>query len=239
MKKNKDKFTNYNYVLWYDIDRTILVKHQNYERHWPEENGSKECNPLWIYFSSLGENSLPFHAEVVEYLNKHQEVKLAFQPGTYQIKFGKEKLKDIYARTEIFFSNVEEAERILGKERVGEDKNILELMKDIHALGPKMVALSDGASGAYLYFNDELWHHPVYPDATPPLEITGAGDAFSATFTVALALGKTPLEALSWSLINPMSVIQHIGTQAGLLTREKLEEYLKNAPADYKATKIN
>jgi ribokinase len=232
----KNKLTNYHYVLWYDVDRTILVKHQKYERTWPQIEESN--SPLWIYLSSLGEDSLSFHSEISEYLEKHPKVKLAFQPGTFQMKFGTDALKKIYARTEIFFSNLEEAGRILNKEKIGENKNILELCQEIHALGPKMVAISDGANGAYLYLNDELWHHPIYSNDIPPFEITGAGDAFSSTFTVALALGKTPFEALAWSLINPMSVIQQIGAQAGLLTREKLEKYLKNAPKDYKLKKI-
>ena len=100
-----------------------------------------------------------------------------------------------------------------------------------------MVVLSDGPNGAYLYFNNELWHNTIYPDIAPPLERTGAGDAFSSTFTAALALGKTPLEAFSWGPINSMSVVQKVGAQAGLLSREKLEEYLKNAPGEYKLTK--
>jgi hypothetical protein len=52
-------------------------------------------------------------------------------------------------------------------------------------------------------------------------------------------LGKTPLEAFTWGPINSMSVVQEIGAQKGLLSREKLEEYLSKAPADYKAVKIN
>jgi ribokinase len=239
VKIEKEKLTNYNYVLWYDVDRTILVKHQNYERFWSKKLDSKKYIPSWIYLSSLGENSLAFHSEIINYLKKYPEIKLAFQPGTFQIKFGKEILKDIYARTEIFFSNIEEAERVLGKERTGENKNILELCKEIHALGPKIVSISDGENGAYLYFNNEFWHQPIYPNIDPPFESTGAGDAFSATFTSALVLGKNPLEAFSWSLINPMSVIQKIGSQEGLLKREKIEAYLKNAPEDYRATKIN
>jgi hypothetical protein len=31
-----------------------------------------------------------------------------------------------------------------------------------------------------------------------------------------------------------MSVIQYVGAQKGLLTAEKIEEYLKNKPDDYK-----
>ena len=235
VKIESGKLTNYHYVLWYDIDRTILVKHQNYERKWTNTKGSQEYHsPSWIYLSSLGEDSLPFHTEISDYLKKNPNVKLAFQPGTFQIKFGKDILKDIYARTEIFFSNVEEAEKILEIT----EKDILKLSRGIHALGPKMVALSDGKNGAYFFENDELWHIPIYQDNIPPLESTGAGDAFSSAITCALALDKTPLEAFLWGPINAMSVIRQIGSQAGLLTREKIEEYLKNAPADYKLTKM-
>lgn len=229
----KGKNTNYHYVLWYDVDRTILVKHTEFTYKF---NDVGEVS--WIYLSSLAENSLDYHQEIVEYLKNHPEAKLAFQPGTFQIRFGVEKLKEIYARTEIFFCNVEEAEIILKKENKTENKNILELAKGIAVLGPKIVAISDGPNGAYLYFNNELWQIPIYPDIAPPLDRTGAGDAFSATITAALALGKTPLEALTWGPINSMSVVQKVGAQEGLVTKEKLEEYLKNAPADYKAKKI-
>jgi ribokinase len=176
-------------------------------------------------------------------LKNNPETKLAFQPGTFQIKLGAEKLKDIYTRTEIFFCNLEEAERILGIENTDKNKDILTLAKGLQALGPKMVSISDGPNGAYLYLTngkiDELWQIPMYPDTAPPIDRTGAGDAFSSTLTVALALGLSPLEALSWGPINSMSVTQKVGAQEGLLTREKLEEYLAKAPANYKAKKIN
>ena len=80
----------------------------------------------------------------------------------------------------------------------------------------------------------EMFFMPPYPDQSPPYERTGAGDAFSSTFVSALALGKTPLEAITWAPINSMSVVQYIGAQEGLLTRKKLEEYLKNHPEEYK-----
>lgn len=233
----KDKNTNYHYILWHDVDRTILIKHTKFDYKFP-----KLAEASWVYLSSLAENSLSYHEEILEYLNDHPNTKLAFQPGTFQIKFGAQKLKNIYERTDIFFCNVEEAEKILEIQNKDAKKNIGELSKGIKALGPKIVVISDGINGAYLYqsngLNDELWHIPIYPDIAPPLERTGAGDAFSSTFTAALALGKSPLEAFAWGPINSMSVVQEIGAQKGLLTREKLEEYLKKAPANYKARKI-
>ncbi len=230
ISKQDDKNTNYHYVLWYDVDRTILIKHEAFDYKFPKLEKVK-----WMYLSSLAENSLEYHKEIAEYLKNNPETKLAFQPGTFQIKFGTEELKDIYARTEIFFCNLEEAEKILNIE----SKDILTLSKGLHALGPKMVSISDGPNGAYLYFNDELWQLPIYPDIAPPLERTGAGDAFASTFTAGLALGLSPLEAFTWGPVNSMSVVQHIGAQAGLLSRSKIEEYLKTAPEDYKVKKIN
>ena len=229
VEKEKDKPTNYHYVLWYDVDRTILVKHTEFDYKFP--NIPKAS---WIYLTSLASNTLPYEEEIAEYLKNHPETKLAFQPGTFQIKLGAEKLKDIYKRTEIFFCNVEEAEKILNIET----KDIPTLIKGIHALGPKIVSISDGPNGAYASDGENIWVIPMYPDIASPLDRTGAGDAFSSTFTVAIALGKTMPEALAWGPINSMSVVQQIGAQKGLLTRAKLEEYLKNAPAEYKAKKI-
>jgi sugar/nucleoside kinase (ribokinase family) len=55
---------------------------------------------------------------------------------------------------------------------------------------------------------------------------------------IAVLLGESPEEALRWGPVNSMSVTQQIGARAGLLSREKLEEILKNAPADYKPKEI-
>lgn len=216
--------TNYHYVLWYGDERTILIKHQKYPYSLPDIG-----EPKWLYFSSLGENSLEFHMEVVEYLKAHPSIKLAFQPGTFQMKLGKDRLKDVYARTNLFFCNKEEAQRIL---EVQED-DINKLLRGITALGPKIVAITDGVKGAYAYDSKDTYSMRLYPDPKPPISRTGAGDAFSSTFTAALALGKDIREALRWGPINSMSVVQGIGAQAGLLTREKLEEYLAKAPEDY------
>ena len=225
---NKGMKTNYHYVLWFESDRTILIKHEKYPYILPKIKA-----PKWIYLSSLGENSLPFHKKIEEYLIKNPEVKLVFQPGTYQMKFGIEALKEIYKRTDIFFCNVEEAERILG---IQSRENIKKLAEKISDLGPKIVCLTAGANGAYAYEKSKntLLFMPLYPDIKAPYERTGAGDAFASTFTSALIKGKTFEEALMWAPINSMSVVQQIGAQKGLLTEQKLLEYLKNAPEEYK-----
>lgn len=228
---NKDRETNYHYVLWYEDERTILVKHQLYEYKLPTIAEA----PRWIYLSSLAENSLHYQRDdLVTYLKENPETKLAFQPGTFQMKQGYDRLKELYERTEIFFCNTDEARRILDST----EQNVALLLKAVHDLGPKIVVITDGPKGAYAYDGVVGLQVPIYPDPKPPHERTGAGDAFASTVTVALALGKSLAEALLWGPINSMSVVQYVGAQKGLLDRETLEKYLTDAPESYKVSKL-
>jgi len=231
VKVHENKFTNYHYVLRYGPERTILIKHETYPYALPDFS----TPPRFIYFSSIGEHGVPFHHEVAAYVAKHPETKLVFQPGTFQIKLGFEALKDLYAVTEIFFCNKEEAQKILGTT----EQSVPAIIRAFKELGPKLPVITDGPHGAYVVDeDDQAWHMPMYPDPAPPTDRTGAGDAFSSTFTAAIALGLSPAEALTWGPINSMSVVQHIGAQAGLLTLEKLQTYLADRPTEYQATKI-
>jgi ribokinase len=228
IKKSTEYPTNYHYVLWYASERTILVKHAPFPYSLPENM----TPPKWIYLTSLGQNSIEYHKEIYEYLKNNPEVKLAFQPGTFQIKLGKEVLKDIYSETDFFCCNVEEAQRILNVDH----RDVKTLMKSLAELGPKMVSVTDGFDGSYLFDGEKCWFIKVYPHT--PFERTGAGDAFTSTFVSALALGKSPAEALLMAPINAMSVTQKVGAQKGLLTMEELQEYLEKAPDDYTVQEI-
>lgn len=228
---HKGLSSNYHYVLWHKAERTILIKHEDYPYEMPDVEG-----PKWMYFSSVGENSIPYHHEIAQYMKDHPDTKLAFQPGTFQIKLGAEALKDLYEVSEVFFCNVEEARLILGDKDFQIDRK--ELPKKMSELGPKICVITDGADGLYAYDGEDTWYMTTYPDPKPPYDRTGAGDSFSSTFTAALALGKDVHEAMMWGPINSMSVVQYVGAREGLLTREKLEEYLANAPEDYNPQKI-
>ncbi|MDD9868208.1 MAG: carbohydrate kinase family protein [Candidatus Campbellbacteria bacterium] len=222
---HKEKVTNYHYVLSFGAERTILIKHEHFDYSLPSFEP-----PKFIYLSSLAENSLVFHKEIVNYLSENPEVKLAFQPGTFQISLGYDALQGIYEHTEVFFCNVEEAMRILKMEKREDIKTIL---REMHKRGPKIAVITDGIQGAYVHDGNDFIHMPPYPDPKPPVERTGAGDSFSSTFTSYLALGHTIQEAIMRAPINSMSVVQHIGAREGLLTKENIEQLLKNAPSDY------
>jgi ribokinase/sulfofructose kinase len=222
--------TNYHYVLRYGPERTILIKHAPFDYKLPGD----DANIDWVYFSSIGEHALEFHHNVTKWLESRPDTKLAFQPGTFQIKVGADTLKDIYARSEIFFCNKEEAQQILKSKST----DIKELLNGVHALGPKNIVITDGPNGLDAYDGEKYYNLPMYPDPKEPVDRTGAGDATASTITAMMALGMSLKDALPYGPINSMSVVQYVGAREGLLSKEKIEEYLKSAPEHYKVTEI-
>ena len=83
---NPGKHSNYHYVLWYKDERTILIRHEDYDYHWPQLH-PKDI-PAWVYFSSVSEHALEYHDQIADWLEENPEVKLAFQPGTFQMQAG-------------------------------------------------------------------------------------------------------------------------------------------------------
>jgi sugar/nucleoside kinase (ribokinase family) len=229
---NPDKKSNYHYVLWYKEERTILIKHEDYDYHWPSL-APKET-PRWLYFSSISEHALEYHDQVADWLDKHQDVHLAFQPGTFQMEAGTDRLARIYKRTDVLVLNKEEAALVSG----GNVHDVHDLFERLHALGPAVVCITDGPHGAYASDGHNCFSMPLYPDPAPPLERTGAGDAFASTFVAALAKGNSIEGALQWAPINSMNVVQHPGAQEGLLSEKELEKLLATAPEWYQPTRI-
>jgi ribokinase len=230
---NPSKLSNYHYVLWYKEERTILIKHEEYDYHWPRFRVIDI--PKWIYFSSVSQHALEYHDELAEWLEGHPPVKLAFQPGTFQIEAGTKRLKRIYERSTIVAVNREEATEITG----GDHGNLHELLDKMHELGPQIVLISDGHHGAYASDGSNRYKMPIYPDPKSPYERTGAGDAFTSTFVAAIAHGADLATALLWAPINSMSVVQKVGAQAGLLTQKQIDHYLRQAPHSYHPEKLN
>ena len=228
--KQQGKVTNYHYVLWYESERTILIKHEHFNYYLPELDEP----PKWIYLSSLGEGTEKFQHEIAEYVGANPGTKLAFQPGTFQIKLGTNELKDVYAQTEIFFCNKQESQIILNTH----EDDAKKLMTSLQALGPRSIVLTDGRNGSSILTNEGAWHIPMYPDPKPPLERTGAGDATASTTVAYIIKGLPPQEALMRGLINSAYVVQEIGAQKGLLTTERIEELYGARPEDFVATPL-
>lgn len=229
---NSKKVSNYHYVLWYKEERTILIKHEDYDYHWPDLRQSEI--PKWIYFSSISESALDFHDDLADWLDENPGVKFAFQPGTFQMKAGAKRLARIYAKSDVLACNREEAVFITG----GNYDDMHDLFNRFHEMGSKIVLISDGPKGSYASDGENRYKMPLYPDPKPPVERTGAGDAFTSTFVAAIIKGNTIDGALQWAPISSMNVVQHVGAQAGLLTEKELAHLLQKAPNWYKPERL-
>lgn len=217
--------SSYWYVLRYGADRTMLVKNEEYDYQWHEP----EEVPEWIYLSQISPNAWNIHEKLLEYLEAHPEVKLAFQPGTSHFRWGAEKLQDIYRRSHIVIMNREEAVDVTGKSY----DSLKDLTIALHDLGPHIVVITDGPNGSYASYDFKLVTIPNYPDPAEPYERTGAGDAFASTVVAALALGHSMDDALRWAPVNSAYVVQQMGAQRGLLMYDELQAHLSEAPDWY------
>lgn len=205
-------------VINYQGERTILSYWSQTKCSFPDD---PELSASWVYLTSMGDGYEEFYEKAVNFV-KNSGARLAFNPGTRQIKAGFEHLKYAYEATEILFVNKEEAELILERERGAEIK---ELLTDLRKIGPKIAIITDGGQGTYTFDGEKYLHMPIVPAEV--IERTGAGDAFGSGFLAAFIKGKNVDEALRWGTVNSASVLGYVGPQEGLLNMQRMEEWME------------
>ncbi len=122
---HKNKETRYSVVLNYAGERTILSYHTERMYTLPTLPDTK-----WIYYTSLGKHFEKLQKQLITYLKKHPEVKLAMNPGSYQFAKGLHIIKKILPQVSVLMVNKEEALMLAGKPA---KTNIPSLFKALHA----------------------------------------------------------------------------------------------------------
>jgi sugar/nucleoside kinase (ribokinase family) len=215
---NKNAKTNFHFVLTFRGERTILIKHNKFEYKLPN------LDTKWIYFSSMAAGTEKFHRQIEHFLRRNKNIKLAFNPGTFQMRMGTRKLAGIYKRTEILYLNREEAQLVTQQTT----RDIRPLAHGMHKLGARIAVITDGRDGSYASDGKTIWFMDHFPG--PRIEATGAGDAYGTGFTAAVFFGKSVPEAMAWGTINGGNVVLYVGPHKGLQTRPQIESYLKKHP---------
>jgi ribokinase len=211
--------SNFNVVVSYTGERTIFTYHAPRSYEFPVQLPKVP----WMYLTSMGESYRPFYNHITEWLVKNPETKLAFNPGSWQLRGGIKEIGNVFKLSHIVFVNKQEAEKLTGFESLGDVTK--ELLMALSGLGPKISVITDGGNGAYAFDGHRFLHCGVLPmDA---YERTGAGDAFGSGFLGAVIKSKTIDEALIWGTVNSASVIGYIGAQKGLLKEEDLDTWVE------------
>ena len=205
--------TNASTVLSHEGERTIFVYHEHRKYKLP-----RLAPASWIYLTSMGVGFEKIYKDLAKYLDR-TKAKLAFNPGTFQLRKGPKFNKLILERTTVLSINKEEAQSWVGN---SEDFELLS--KKLQRLGPETVVITDGRKGAYSYGPEGYYYISEFPG--PRIEATGAGDSFTTAYIGALANGLTHKDALRWAPVNAGSVVMSIGPQEGLLTKKQITSKL-------------
>jgi sugar/nucleoside kinase (ribokinase family) len=160
---------------------------------------------------------------------KKEKIKLAWNPGATQITAGKNKLEKLLKNTEILIINKDEAiELVQSDESVKLDYNEINdaavLLKIIKSWGPKIVAITDGTEGAYMYDGKNILYSPS--TSNNKVDSTGAGDSFGSALVAGYILNSDLETALKYGIINSGSVVGEYGAQNGILGKNEIEKNL-------------
>jgi sugar/nucleoside kinase (ribokinase family) len=218
-----------NFVLSFEGERTILVRHAEFNYHW---TGVRDHEvPSWLYINSLGPDALACQDELADWLDQNPNVRLAFQPGTFQLEAGTERLARLYARADVLLCNSAAAEMIAGDSTANPGNVLAALLK----LGAKNVVVFDNSGRAIAANSSEQLKIEPFPTPEPPLDLTGAGDAFASTMVAALIRGLTLREALRWPPVNVTASSRQFGAQSGLLRYNDLVAKLEASRSGFTA----
>lgn len=211
--------TRYSVILNFRGERTILSYHEKRQYRWPKSMPPTE----WVYFTSLSEGFEPLQENLINFLEKHPAIKVAFNPGSFQLKSSLNRVKEMIAHTDILIVNLEEAEIILNT-TLAKEKSLASIIHKLLALGAKEAVITDAARGATAGDEEEVWSIASYPVKVTAK--TGAGDAFSAAYLSARIYEHDIAHALSWGISNSSSVITEYGAQKGLLDENGVKKMM-------------
>ena len=213
--------SNFSSIINYSGERTIFTYNAPKSYEFPVK---LPVTP-WVYLTSMGDSFQPFYNHFLDFVNKNPDIKIAFNPGSRQVRAGTDVLRPVLEKTNVIYVNRQEAETLTGmKDSHGNDKDLL---KALSAIGPKISIITDGANGSFVYDGSKFLKAGVLP--VDPFERTGAGDAFGSGCISALIKGKSFEEALLWGTVNSASVIGYIGSQKGLLKEHEMPTWIERA----------
>jgi len=214
-----------NFVLTLGAERTILVRHADFNYKW---KGFRDYEvPTWLYINSLGPDALAYQDELADWLDSFPNVRLAFQPGTFQLEAGTKRLARLYARAELLLCSRAAANIITGTSS-SDSKHLLD---DLLKLGASNVVVFDESDGAIAAHDSERLQIDAYVDAFPQLTSRGRrrlrlddGCRHREWPFLTRSLAVAPINAATTS--------SQYGTQSGLLRHDDLIRHLDAAPAN-------
>jgi len=176
----------------------------------------------WLYVTSL---SKPWKSMLSQALNVAKKV--AWNPGSEQLKAGASVLKKYFKKTKVLCLNKDEAiELVISDKRYKNKNNSFfnnnNLLKIIKEMGPEIVVITLGRSGSIAYDGKKIYNQEIIKEQRR-VDTTGVGDAHNSAFVYGLELYDGDIQkALILGARNSASVISAQGAQNGLLKKKDI-----------------
>ncbi len=212
--------SNFSVIVNFKGDRTLFVEDVSRKHDFHFDNVTTD----FVYLTSLADDWRKPYQQALAFALR-QKAKIAFNPNSRQLREGKEVVHNVLRHTTMLFLNKEEAELLLhdAETQKHEEAYVKELMMHIRQLGPEVIVVTDGKKGSYaLDDTGKFYHQGIHEGEI--VERTGAGDAYATGFLAASFFDLSIPQAMDWGSWNAASVVSKVGAQAGLLTKEQMEE---------------
>jgi len=164
--------------------------------------------PDWVYFTTFrGDMEM-----LDQFFTKAKSLgaKIMFNPGNLELQHTR-KLLGLLSDVDVLLVNKCEAQKIV------EGRILTELISKVKNYVPNVI-ITDGSQGAIATDGKEVYRAGLYEDVKIK-DSTGAGDAFGSGFLAAFADGKSFKESLLFASANSTSVVQHVGSKDGILSK--------------------
>ena len=223
-KKTK---TSSSIVIVFNKDRTIFVYRGN--KDYKKLKSIRNLRTKWLYLGPVNNDFSSYYNDIIS-LASEKNVQIALNPGNRQIEDGRNDLLRLIKVTNLLILNKQEALDLTKSANFTDNKKLLYSVK---IMGPKLVIITDGARGAYLFDGEKYLGVEKYPNLEL-VDSTGAGDAFCAGFLAGYIKTGDYIDGLQYGIINSAMVIEKLGAQTNQQSHEQIIELLKkNTPRIY------
>ncbi len=227
IQKDKTMGSGFSFIINYgDYNEHVIFSYRGADDNLKIEiKNLKNLKNSWFYMAALSGKYFKNNIENIFKVVLARKIKIAWNPGKAELGQGYHYLKKYLAKTDVLIVNYDEAIELALSAKKKSEK-IRKLITIIYNFGPKIVAISHGHWGAYLFDGKNFYYEKALP--ITGINTTGAGDAFGSSLVAGLILFKNDLKkALQLAIIRSNYVIRKIGAQTGLLNKNESLKLMK------------
>ena len=182
----------------------------------------------WIFIGDL-HGEWQEKLDVIVSFAQEKNIKIAYNPRQANIHDDSNKIIQVISFSEVLFLNKDEAMELVSTlDHNPPEENLKEelfLLKELFQLGSKIVVITDGLRGAWVYDGKNILHTEGIKVAA--VDSTGAGDAFCSGFLAGYLKEKSLEDCLGWGIANSSNEVQFYGSIGGLLDENTILEKTK------------